>query len=153
MALTKIRTGGIRDDAIHSSKIQQGAVNSRISSIQASKLVGALPAIDGSALTGIEAGGNPPTMTVFTSSGTWTKPAGCQKIKVTVVGGGGGSGGARSATGGTAFSGGGGAGHPDRDSDLVDRPGQGDQWRISSHAGPAQGRFGRLLSIQWQCEG
>lgn len=33
--------------------------------------------------------GTPPTVQVFTSGGTWTKPAGCIGIKVTVVGGGG----------------------------------------------------------------
>jgi hypothetical protein len=47
---------------------------------------------DGSGLTNV--GGNPPTIQVFTSSGTWTKPSGCKTIKVTVVGGGGGGGGA-----------------------------------------------------------
>lgn len=30
-----------------------------------------------------------PTLQVFTSSGTWTKPSGCKKIKVTITGGGG----------------------------------------------------------------
>lgn len=30
----------------------------------------------------------PPTMQVFTGSGTWTKPSGCKKIKVIVTGGG-----------------------------------------------------------------
>ncbi len=37
---------------------------------------------------------------IFTSSGTWTKPVGCNAVKVTIVGGGGGGGGA-SGTGGT----------------------------------------------------
>ncbi len=43
------------------------------------------------------------SMQVFTSSGTWTKPAGISKVKVTVVGGGGGGGGGKNAgaTGGS----------------------------------------------------
>lgn len=36
---------------------------------------------------------NTPTIQVFTAAGTWTKPADCRKVKVTVVGGGGGGGG------------------------------------------------------------
>jgi len=43
---------------------------------------------------------------VFTSSGTWTKPAGITKVKVTVTGGGGGGGGSAAAN----VSGGGGCG-------------------------------------------
>lgn len=38
-----------------------------------------------------------PTRQVFTSSGTWTKPAGCRFIKVTVIAGGGAGGGAVAA--------------------------------------------------------
>lgn len=34
-----------------------------------------------------------PTVQIFTSSGTWTKPAGCLRIKATIIGGGGGAGG------------------------------------------------------------
>src|SRR5215470_9267978 len=44
-----------------------------------------------------------PTMQIFTASGTWTKPAGLRKVKVTVIGGGGGSGGV-GATAGTQAS-------------------------------------------------
>jgi hypothetical protein len=43
------------------------------------------------------AGGGDYIMQVFTSSGTWTKPAGLKAVKVTVIGGGGGS-----STGGTS---------------------------------------------------
>lgn len=38
----------------------------------------------------------PPTLTVITANGTWTKPVGCVRIKVTAIGGGGGGGGASS---------------------------------------------------------
>lgn len=40
-------------------------------------------------------GGQAPTQQRFTSTGTWTKPTGCTKVKVTVIGGGGGGGGVR----------------------------------------------------------
>jgi len=53
-----------------------------------------------------------PTKQIFTSSGTWTKPAGCRFIKVTVVGGGGGGAGSANASGSQVAygtSGGGGA--------------------------------------------
>lgn len=49
------------------------------------------------------AGGGDYVMQVFTSPGTWTKPAGLKAIKVTVIGGGGGvSGSAPGRTGGTS---------------------------------------------------
>jgi hypothetical protein len=56
---------------------------------------------------------------VFTSSGTWTRPAGCKAVKVIVTGGGGGGGGSSSGgSGGTSSfgahcsaTGGGGGGH------------------------------------------
>ena len=56
----------------------------------AGRLTGALPAIDGSALTGV--GGGLQSVQYFTSSGTWTKPSGITKIRVFVTGGGGGGG-------------------------------------------------------------
>src|SRR6056300_1444810 len=52
----------------------------------------------------------PPTIQVFTSSGTWTAPAGCRAIEVTVVGGGGGGGGVDGQGSGTAAGAGGGGG-------------------------------------------
>jgi hypothetical protein len=49
-------------------------------------------------------------VTPFTSSGTWTKPAGCNAVIVIVIGGGGGGGGALAAAGQTAVGSGGGSG-------------------------------------------
>jgi len=47
----------LADNAVATSRIQNGAVtNAKIDSMAASKLTGALPAIDGSNLTGISAG-------------------------------------------------------------------------------------------------
>ncbi|MCP4930335.1 MAG: hypothetical protein GY918_14900 [Gammaproteobacteria bacterium] len=63
---------------------------------------------NGSAASWGEAGGGMQSMQVFTSSGTWTKPAGISKIKVTVAGGGGG-GTSNDKYSGSAFGGGGGA--------------------------------------------
>lgn len=53
-----------------------------------------------------------PTVQIFYSSGTWTRPSGCKKIKVTVVGGGGKGGGVRatSAVNTTLCASGGGGG-------------------------------------------
>ena len=62
---------------------------------------------DGSMSWG-SAGADAPTIQTFTSSGTWTKPSGCKKVKVTVVGGGGG--GTRSTPNRRSGQGGGGAG-------------------------------------------
>lgn len=47
---------------------------------------------------------------VFTSSGTWTKPAGCRAVEVEVVGGGGGGGGSQGTSAGQVSAGGGGGG-------------------------------------------
>jgi hypothetical protein len=62
------------------------------------------------------AGANPPTIQTFTSSGTWTKPSGCKKIKVTVTGGGGGGG----ATTTNNYGGGGGGGGGGTSIEFID---------------------------------
>lgn len=51
-----------------------------------------------------------PTTQIFTSSGTWTKPAGCKRVEVTAVGGGGAGGGAQATASTQASCGGGGGG-------------------------------------------
>ena len=63
---------------------------------------------NGSAASWAEAGGGMQSMQVFISSGTWTRPAGITKIKVTVTGAGGAGGGAEAYYG--QPGGGGGAG-------------------------------------------
>ncbi len=61
-----------------------------------------------STVTGITGLGAPASVQVFTSSGTWIKPTGISKIKVTLIGGGGGGGNGNAGT--VGGGGGGGAG-------------------------------------------
>ncbi|WP_405061901.1 hypothetical protein OG474_09670 [Kribbella sp. NBC_01505] len=49
-----------------------------------------------------------PVTTIFTASGTWTKPAGAKYVEVEVVGGGGAGGGGKTSVGGSHSKGGGG---------------------------------------------
>ena len=65
------------------------------------------PTGDGSLLTGLPAGGGNYELIKYTAPATWTKPAGLQAIKVTVVGAGG-TGAAATAPGGGAGGGAGG---------------------------------------------
>ncbi len=89
-----INTSELADGSITTAKIADGDITDAklATGITASKLTGALPAISGAALTGISAGLPGPRGEVFTSSGTFTVPAGVTACKVTVVGGGGGGG-------------------------------------------------------------
>ena len=84
LAVNSVTTAKIGASQITDAKIATG--------IAASKLTGALPAISGASLTGIEAAGRFLSMQVFTTTGanTWTKPSGVNKVKVYVTGGGGG---------------------------------------------------------------
>lgn len=66
--------------------------------------------VAGSLTAGTLVGGGFSNLQVFTSSGTWTVPAGVTKAKVTVIGGGGGGGGCGSASGNNRYGNGGGGG-------------------------------------------
>jgi hypothetical protein len=88
-----ISTAKLADGSISTAKIADSSItNAKISGMASSKLTGDLPAISGAALTGISAGLPGPRAEVFTTSGTFTVPAGVTACKVTVVGGGGGGG-------------------------------------------------------------
>ena len=107
IATDAVTTVKILDDNVTTAKILDANVtDAKIATMSSSKLTGALPAIDGSALTGLGGGGFS-NMEAFTSSGTWTNPGSVTKVKVTVVGGGGSGGG---GGGGTVGFGGGGGG-------------------------------------------
>jgi hypothetical protein len=70
----------IAANAVGSSEIADGAVtNAKITSMAASKLTGALPAIDGSNLTGVE----PPT--TYNAIGTYTAKAGNATVNSTTT--------------------------------------------------------------------
>jgi hypothetical protein len=87
-----------------------GSILDSTSTLDATKLSGALPAIDGSALTNMSGGGAFTSTQIFKTSGTWNWAAAGSPsaVYVTLVGGGGGGGGCAS-NGTNGGSGGGGA--------------------------------------------
>ncbi len=75
----------------------------------------------GGATSDLGTGSPAPTRQIFTASGTWTKPAGCTRVRVRVVAGGGAGGGAVATGAGqcSAGAGGGGGGLADEVIDVT----------------------------------
>ena len=90
-----ISTAKIADSAISAAKIADGDITDAklASGISASKLTGALPAVDGSALTGLGGGAlKIAAVTEFNNSGTWTPTANTNYVEIAAIGAGGGGG-------------------------------------------------------------
>jgi|6_EtaG_2_1085325.scaffolds.fasta_scaffold32684_3 hypothetical protein len=75
-----VDSGTLATNSVDSAELIDGAVdNSHIDALAASKLTGALPALDGSSLTGISGGDNTPSFSAYKNSvqaittSTWTK--------------------------------------------------------------------------------
>ena len=120
--LSSIATANIDDNAIENAKMADDSVGA--DELIDNSVGAAAINISGNGTSGQYVGSDgdgsfsyitppvAPTIQVFTTSGTWTKPTGCRKVKVTVVGGGGGGGGTDAITtakGGSTGGGGGGA--------------------------------------------
>ncbi len=124
-------TWTIDNDAVTYAKIQNVTANSVLAraassdgdvsavALSASQLIGRGSTGDVAAISmgshiafsGTTFNGNKaPTVQVFTSSGTWTKPSGCRWIRAIITGGGGGGGGIDLTAANNAAAGGGSAG-------------------------------------------
>jgi len=104
-----ITNAKMADDSVGSAEIIDNSVTAAELNISGNGTVGQYLVSDGDGSFSYETPATP-TMQVFTSSGTWTKPTDCKKVKVTVVGGGGGGGAARGNPGTGRSTGGGGGG-------------------------------------------
>jgi len=120
-----VQGGAPPDDSVTTVKVKDDAINlAKMAGLARGKLIYGDASGDPAALAvgaanevlthdgtdfdwAAAAGGGLQSVQVFTSSGTWTKPAGINSVKVTVTGGGGGGGHGAS---GTDRPGGGGAG-------------------------------------------
>ncbi len=104
-----ITNSKMADDSVGSAEIIDNSVTAAELNISGNGTNGQYVVSDGDGSFSYETLSTP-TMQVFTSSGTWTKPTDCKKVKVTVVGGGGGGGAARGNPGTGRSTGGGGGG-------------------------------------------
>lgn len=104
-----LMAANVTDGAITSPKLAPGSVSINAIAANAITTTNIVDgAITSSKLAPGAASGVPNGMAVFTSSGTWTRPAGVSRVHVRLWGGGGGGGG--NATNNTAGAGGGGGG-------------------------------------------
>jgi len=106
-----VANGGTGVATVASGAILVGAGTSAMTSVPAATANNVLTANGTAWVSSAVQGGPAPVLNVYTSPGTWTKPAFVKGIKVTVVGGGG-AGGAGSVqpTGSAPIGGGGGGG-------------------------------------------
>jgi hypothetical protein len=113
VAMNAIRTPNIADGSITSAKLAPGAVGSNALATNGVRTANVADgAITSSKLAPGLVSGVPNGMAVFTSSGTWTRPAGVTRAHLKLWGGGGGGGG--NAPNSAAGMGGGGGGYCER---------------------------------------
>ena len=106
-----IENAKMADDSVGANELIDNSVGAAAINISGNGTSGQYVGSDGDGSFSYITPPSTPTIQVFTSSGTWTKPTGCKKVKVTVVGGGGGGGASRGnpGTGRSCAGAGGGA--------------------------------------------
>ena len=96
-----VSNGGTGAATLTSGNVLIGAGTSAVTSVAAGTTGNVLTS-NGTTWTSAAATGGQFQTELFTSPGTWTKPASCSQVRVTVIGGGGSFGGPGSAAGGTS---------------------------------------------------
>jgi len=108
---TNVASGTLPDARLSSNiTTNDGTQTLTNKTIAASQLTGALPALDGSALTNLSGGVSAVQTVVVTSSGTYTPTSGTKFVTVYCIGGGGGGGNTSGGSNVPCVGGGGGAG-------------------------------------------